>query len=111
MTGQVDPTLDFRAPGDEVKREEARQAAYATLFKSPLGRMVLTDMLQEAGACAKSGPPGGAPGTAEYLAGMRDAVLGIAEVAGFAPAEIATAIITQGEEGIYHDRRDGFPDE
>lgn len=108
MADELDPTLEFRDIADPVQAETARLEAYHRLFGSRLGRAVLADIIVSAGATQPMGPPGG-PGTADYLAGLRDTALTIAATAGLSRSRVAQAIMTHGEEGFYDERRE-FPD-
>lgn len=91
-------------PEDATRREEVRMAAFRRLFTSPVGRLVLADILTMAGVGQPMGlqPPGG---NREYAAGMHDLALMILDLARFEQADLV-ANLTDGRKGYFHDRAD-----
>lgn len=93
--------LGFFSIEDPAAREAAQRAAYRTLFESELGRVVLLDMMIEAGIGAVEGPPNGIAGHRDYLAGGRDRVAAVLDLAGVDPQHAAQALTTGSEEHLY----------
>lgn len=100
---------DWTGIADPVAKEAARGAAYAALFSTPLGRLVLLDMLIEAQVFGVRGPPSGVAGHSDYEAGERDRTVKIAELAGVDARHMAEALTT-GNEGYLYDRPDDTPE-
>lgn len=101
--------LDWTGVKDPQAREVRRGEAYALLFNSELGRLVLLDMLIDARVFGVRGPPSGVAGHTDYDAGQRDRVVMIAELAGVDARHMAEALTT-GNEGYLYDRRDEYPE-
>lgn len=101
--------LDFASVEDPQRQEALRREAYRTLFDSELGRVVLLDMLIEAGIGAVEGPPNGIPGHRDYLAGGRDRIAIVMDLAGVDPQHALKAL-TEGNEGYLYDRPTDEPE-
>lgn len=112
MTDEAQPsgtTHDWTGIADPPAKEQARGAAYAALFSSPLGRLILLDMLIEARVFGVRGPPNGIAGHSDYEAGERDRIVMIAELAGVDARHMAEALTT-GNEGYLYDRPTDIPE-
>lgn len=101
--------LDWTGVTDPLAKEERRVEAYAALFSSSLGRLVLLDMLIEARVFGVRGPPNGIAGHSDYEAGERDRIVMIAELAGVDARHMAEALTT-GNEGYLYDRPTDTPE-
>lgn len=102
----TDPVaMDWTGIADPAAKQAKREDAYAALFGSPLGRLILLDMLIEAGVFGVAGPLAGVAGNREYDVGKRDAVVEIAVLAGVDARHMADALMT-GNEGELYDRSD-----
>jgi hypothetical protein len=94
---------DWTGIADPLAKETKRGEAYAALFSSSLGRLIMLDMLIEARVFGWRGPPNGIPGHSDYEAGERDRIVMIAELAGVDARHMAEALTT-GNEGLLYDR-------
>ena len=101
---------DFRRMPEGEAREQARTAAYQSLFGSELGRIVLRDMAAEVGLGAHRGPPTGVAGLRDYQAGTQDTVIGVAERAGVDVTVLALSLAQNDESEGYYDGRSGYDD-
>lgn len=112
-----DPMDDTaRAPGDaaglidgvrlltEVGDEALVAEAYRRTFDTPHGRIVLLDALARLGRVGTRRGREVSPVEGRYLDGRADAVLDLAELAGFAPVAVAMAVMTQHLEGAIHEQ-------
>lgn len=99
----VDPDIDWARETDDLVQQSRRAAGYAELFGSPLGRVVLADILRTAGVGAPKGPPTAVPGLRDYEAGREDNALEIADLAATPQSAVVQQVI-EDQEGYYHDR-------
>lgn len=100
---------DWTGVDDPPAKEAKRAEAYAALFSSALGRLILLDMLIEARVFGVRGPPNGIAGHSDYEAGERDRIVMIAELAGVDARHMAEALTT-GNEGYLYDRPSELPE-
>lgn len=101
-----DTTLDFTAPKlTDDNREARREAAYRSVFDTPIGRLVLRDILIGAHVGEAFGPPSGIDGHREYQAGGHDCALSIMTQAGFGQSDLVESVM-RDQEGYYDERRE-----
>lgn len=105
----LDPDRNFAAETDDQVRQARRRQAYQDLFGSPLGRVVLADILREGGVGARKGPPNGVAGHRDYQAGWEDRSIEIMELAALSQEAAVTQAIHE-TEGYYDDRHQFEPE-
>ncbi|WP_312782015.1 hypothetical protein [Brevundimonas sp.] len=92
----------------DLKAEDGRAVAwaYAQVFSSQVGRLVLTHQLAEAGVGSPRGP-GMSAEDSRYHDGRADHALTLLNLAGFGAMSAAHAVAADVLEGQDHDGHDG----
>jgi hypothetical protein len=107
MSDQPYAFVDHARLVGDLKRDDPRAIAYAyaQVFGSQLGRLVLTHQLAEAGVGKVRGP-GLSPEDSRYHDGRADQALQLLNRAGFGDVSAAHAVAADILEGQDHDRHD-----
>jgi hypothetical protein len=89
------PTFDAKKLIADVRKgdERAIRQAYAVTFGTEWGRLVLAHHLACSNVGARQGP-GVSADDRHYAAGVHDAALQLAEMAGYGQAALAVAVLT-----------------